>query len=116
MMELPVTVMGDKMHTMETARNTETGLTSSRVSILVTVGMSVVVTSPATVVGSVSVTSADIVALRDDKCRSTRFSLHLSGQVPFVNASSSVRRHDGEVFRAATSRRDHVIVDGVTRV
>jgi len=67
MTELPVTVMGDKMHTMETARTTETGLTSSRVSILVTVGIRVVVSSPARVVdgNGVSVTwpSVDIVAL-----------------------------------------------------
>lgn len=64
MMELPVTVMGERMHTMETARTTETGLMSSRVSILVTVGMSVVVNSPAKVVdgNGVSVANVDIVA------------------------------------------------------
>lgn len=65
MMELPVTVMGERMHTMETARTTETGLMSSRVSILVTVGISVVVNSPAKVVddNGVSVVNVDIVAL-----------------------------------------------------
>lgn len=64
-MELPVTVIGDRMHTMETAKTTETGFTSSRVSILVTVGMRVVVSSPAMVVdgSGVSVANADIVAL-----------------------------------------------------
>jgi len=64
-MELPVTAIGDRMHTIETARTTETGFTSSRVSILVTVGMRVVVSSLATVVdgSGVSVANADIVAL-----------------------------------------------------
>lgn len=66
MMELPVTVMGERMHTMETARITETELMSCRGSILVTVGTRVVVNSPAKVVdgsGAVSVANVDIVAL-----------------------------------------------------
>lgn len=65
MIEFPVTVIGDRMHTMETARTTEMGLTSSRVSILVTVGMRAVVSSSATTVddSDVSVANVDIVAL-----------------------------------------------------
>jgi len=65
MMELPVTVIGERMHTMETARIIETGLMSSRVSMLVTVGMSVVVSSSAKLVdgNGVFVASVDIVAL-----------------------------------------------------
>lgn len=56
-------VTSDRMHTRKLARNTKVGLTSCRAFILVTVGMRVAVSSPATVVGSVSVASADIVAL-----------------------------------------------------
>lgn len=65
MIELLVTVMGDRIHTMETARTTEMGLTSSRVSILVTVGMRAVVSSSTTAVddSDVSVANVDIVAL-----------------------------------------------------
>lgn len=65
MMELPVTVIGERMHTMEIARITETGLMSNRVSILVTVDVRLVVNSPANVVdgSGVSVASADIVTL-----------------------------------------------------
>lgn len=63
-MELPVTMIGERMHTMETARTTETGLMScNRVSILLTVGMRVVVSSAKVVDdSSVSVANVDIVA------------------------------------------------------
>lgn len=116
MMELPVTVMGDSMHTMETAKNTEMGLMSS-VSILVTVGMSVVASSPPTVVGSASVASADIVAPATSG-RSALFSptpRPSLGQVPLIDASSSVRRHDAKFSRLP--RRVGITLDRlVTRV
>lgn len=60
-MEFPVTVIGDKMQTIDTAKTTEMGLTSSRVSILVTVGIRAVVNSPETVDGRGSVAGVDIV-------------------------------------------------------
>lgn len=100
MIELLVTVMGDRIHTMETARTTEMGLTSSRVSILVTVGMRAVVSSSTTAVdgSDVSVANVDIVALAAITESRAYPRLHdlPSGQVPFVlvDASSSVRRHD----------------------
>lgn len=56
-----MTVIGDKMQTIDTAKTTEMGLTSSRVSILVTVGIRAVVNSPETVNGSGSVAGVDIV-------------------------------------------------------
>lgn len=56
-----MTVIGDKMQTIDTAKITEMGLTSSRVSILVTVGIRAVVNSPETVDGSGSVAGVDIV-------------------------------------------------------
>lgn len=63
MMELPVTVTGDRMHTMKTARTTEMGLTSCRASI--SVAIRAVVSSSATAVdgSDVSVASVDIVVL-----------------------------------------------------
>lgn len=63
MMEFPVTVIGERMQTIETASTTEIGPTSSLLSILVTVGVRAVVDSSAMVlVGhSDSVAIADIV-------------------------------------------------------
>lgn len=94
-MELPVTVMGERMHTMETAKTTETGLMSNRVSILVTVGMSVVVNSPVKVAvddSDVSVASVDIVALTETE----RFALILAYVVFF---RSSIPRYKYALLR-----------------
>lgn len=99
-MELPVTVIGERMHTMETARTTETGLMSSRVSILVMVGMSVVVNSPAKVVdgSGVSVASVDIVALTATE----KFALILDYAVFF---GSSFPRRGRTLFRMMSWRQ-----------
>lgn len=122
-MELPVTVMGDKMQTMETARTTETGLTSSRVSILVTVGIRVVVSSPARVVdgNGVSVTCprVDIVTLAQQG-KALHFSSPTqpsSGQVLFVvDVFASKQRHDESsslprrIKSTNDSRQDHTLL------
>lgn len=91
-MEFPVTVIGDKMQTIDTARTTEIGLTSSRVSILVTVGMRVVVNSSETVDGSGSVAGVDIV-IRELRNRSFSLVVASSSKIPFVNVPL-VGRHD----------------------
>lgn len=84
-------VMGERMHTMETAKTIEMGLMSNRVSILVTVGMNVVVNSPAKVAvdgSGVSVASVDIVALTATE----RFALILFYAV-FLGSSFSRHRY-----------------------
>jgi len=106
-MELPVTVMGERMHTMETAKTTETGLMSSRVSILVTVGMKAVNSSVKVVDGNgVSVASVDIVILTatEEFTLILAYVIFFGSNFPRRRQFSFVWRHDTNVFEAVTSQ------------
>ena len=114
MMELLVTVMGERIHTMEIARITETGLMFNRVSILVT-GMRLVVNSPAKVVvvddlySGVSVTSVDIVTLNSNKRIRTYSCLRTFLRVKFFLSYTrtlhhTALRHDANVIEIVMSQ------------